>query len=82
MASVPRRAYVFQSYTHWFPTTTTQITEPSSLCHCRCAQAELREEGQLKGGELIRLVATTIPETKWCLNSFAPYLCIDPERMC
>jgi 8-oxo-dGTP pyrophosphatase MutT (NUDIX family) len=45
------------------------------------AQAELSEECELSGGELLRLLPHTHPgllESKWCANRFTPFLCIDP----
>lgn len=57
-----------------------------SLCiihQCSCARAELHEEGQLAGGEMVRLLEgdTGLIETKWCINKFFPFLVIDPHRM-
>ena len=45
------------------------------------AAAELSEECQLAGGELVRLTPPDHPgllETKWCCNRYTPFLCIDP----
>ena len=46
------------------------------------ARAELSEEGALRGGELLRLLAEGHPgivEAKWCANRFTPFLCLDAE---
>lgn len=47
-----------------------------------CAQAELWEEAQLQGGELVDLLGPGHPgiaEVKWCANRFTPFLCIGPS---
>ncbi|CAD7696188.1 unnamed protein product [Ostreobium quekettii] len=47
-----------------------------------CAWQELSEEAQLKGGRLIPLLDAQhpgVPEVKWCVNRFTPFVVIDPQ---
>lgn len=44
-------------------------------------RAELSEEAHLRGGELVRLLDSpnAMPELKWSVNRFQPFLVINPE---
>ncbi|KAF8056764.1 RD21A [Scenedesmus sp. PABB004] len=46
-----------------------------------CAARELSEEAWLAGGQWHRLLAPEhpgLPEVKWCMNRFVPFLVVDP----
>eukprot|EP00879_Flechtneria_rotunda_P017704 GHRR01018557.1.p1 GENE.GHRR01018557.1~~GHRR01018557.1.p1 ORF type:complete len:205 (+),score=42.12 GHRR01018557.1:1046-1660(+) len=48
----------------------------------QCAAQELSEEAFLSGGEWHRLLPADhsgIPESKWCMNRFVPFMVIDPQ---
>lgn len=48
----------------------------------QCAEAEMREEALLVGGEVVPLLPDDHPgqtEVKWCRNTFKPFLFIDPQ---
>lgn len=47
-----------------------------------CAARELSEEAWLAGGEWQRLLPADhpgLPEVKWCMNRFVPFLAVDPQ---
>ncbi|KAF8056772.1 hypothetical protein HT031_006270 [Scenedesmus sp. PABB004] len=47
-----------------------------------CAARELSEEAWLAGGQWHRLLAPEhpgLPEVKWCMNRFVPFLVVDPD---
>lgn len=49
----------------------------------QCAQHELSEEMNLTGGNFIPLLKNDsegISELKWGVNTFFPFLCIDPQE--